>query len=172
MSDPQNTANAAAAAPAQDENQLIAERREKLRALREAQAAGAGVAFPNDFKPSHRAAQLHADHSGTDAETLEAQPVAASVAGRMMLKRVMGKASFATVQDASGRIQLYVTRDALGEELYAAFKHWDLGDILGAKAAGVIVGTDTPIVMCSRADNDETKLCSIALGCLMAGLNK
>ena len=124
MSDPQNTANAAAAAPAQDENQLIAERREKLRALREAQAAGAGVAFPNDFKPSHRAAQLHAEHSGTDAETLEAQPVAASVAGRMMLKRVMGKASFATVQDATGRIQLYITRDAVGEELYAAFKHW------------------------------------------------
>ena len=47
-----------------------------------------------------------------------------------------------------------------------------LGDILGAKAAGVIVGTDTPIVMCSRADTDETKLCSIALGCLMAGLKK
>ena len=133
MSDPQNTANAAAAAPAQDENQLIAERREKLRALREAQAAGAGVAFPNDFKPSHRAAQLHADHSGTDAETLEAQPVAASVAGRMMLKRVMGKASFATVQDATGRIQLYITRDAVGEELYAAFKHWDLGDIVAAE---------------------------------------
>ena len=133
MSDPQNTANAAAAAPAQDENQLIAERREKLRALREAQAAGAGVAFPNDFKPSHRAAQLHAEHSGTDAETLEAQPVAASVAGRMMLKRVMGKASFATVQDATGRIQLYITRDAVGEELYAAFKHWDLGDIVAAE---------------------------------------
>jgi lysyl-tRNA synthetase class 2 len=133
MSDPQNTANAAAAAPAQDENQLIAERREKLRALREAQAAGAGVAFPNDFKPSHRAAQLHADHGGTDAETLEAQPVAASVAGRMMLKRVMGKASFATVQDATGRIQLYITRDAVGEELYAAFKHWDLGDIVAAE---------------------------------------
>ena len=133
MSDPQNTANAAAAAPAQDENQLIAERREKLRALREAQAAGAGVAFPNDFKPSHRAAQLHAEHSGTDAETLEAQPVAASVAGRMMLKRVMGKASFATVQDATGRIQLYITRDAVGEELYAAFKHWDLGDIEAAE---------------------------------------
>ena len=133
MSDPQNTANAAAAAPAQDENQLIAERREKLRALREAQAAGAGVAFPNDFKPSHRAAQLHADHGGTDAETLETQPVAASVAGRMMLKRVMGKASFATVQDATGRIQLYITRDAVGEELYAAFKHWDLGDIVAAE---------------------------------------
>ncbi|WP_305806767.1 lysine--tRNA ligase, partial [Stenotrophomonas sp. YIM B06876] len=77
-------------------------------------------------------------HGDTPAETLEEQPVQVSVAGRMMLKRVMGKASFATVQDGSfgttgGRIQLYITRDAVGEELYAAFKHWDLGDIVGAE---------------------------------------
>ncbi|WP_440112833.1 lysine--tRNA ligase [Acidovorax sp. BL-A-41-H1] len=130
----------------QDDNQLIAERREKLRALREVQANGGGVAFPNNFKPAHKAAQLHQDHGETANETLEATPVTVSVAGRMMLKRVMGKASFATVQDGSlgevgGRIQLYVTRDAVGEELYAAFKHWDLGDIVGAE--GTLMKTKT-----------------------------
>ena len=134
-------------APApQDENQLIAERREKLRALREVQATGGGVAFPNNFKPSHKAAQLHLEHSAATNESLEATPVNVSVAGRMMLKRVMGKASFATIQDGSlgevgGRIQLYVTRDAVGEELYAAFKHWDLGDIVGAE--GLLMKTKT-----------------------------
>ncbi|MDH4418053.1 MAG: lysine--tRNA ligase [Acidovorax sp.] len=132
--------------PPQDDNQLIAERREKLRALREVQANGGGVAFPNNFKPAHKAAQLHQDHGETATETLEATPVTVSVAGRMMLKRVMGKASFATVQDGSlgevgGRIQLYVTRDAVGEELYAAFKHWDLGDIVGAE--GTLMKTKT-----------------------------
>lgn len=119
--------------PSSDDNQLIAERREKLRALREAQKQGKGPAFPNDFKPSDHAAALHAQHGETAAEALEAQGTVARVAGRMMLKRVMGKASFATLQDASGRIQIYVTRDAVGEEAYAAFKHWDLGDIVGAE---------------------------------------
>ncbi len=134
------------AAPAIDENQLIAERRDKLKALRERQAQGLGVAFPNDFKPRHHAAALHAGYGGADAPALEAQAVNASVAGRMMLKRVMGKASFATLQDGSlgetgGRIQLYVTRDAVGEEQYAEFKHWDLGDILGAE--GTLMKTKT-----------------------------
>ncbi len=134
-------------APApQDDNQLIAERREKLRALREAQANGGSVAFPNNFKPAHKAAQLHLEHSAATNESLEATPANVSVAGRMMLKRVMGKASFATIQDGSlgevgGRIQLYVTRDAVGEDLYAAFKHWDLGDILGAE--GTLMKTKT-----------------------------
>ena len=134
-------------APApQDDNQLIAERREKLRALREAQANGGSVAFPNNFKPAHKAAQLHLEHSAATNESLEATPVNVSVAGRMMLKRVMGKASFATIQDGSlgevgGRIQLYVTRDAVGEDLYAAFKHWDLGDIVGAE--GTLMKTKT-----------------------------
>ncbi|HYP70916.1 MAG TPA: OB-fold nucleic acid binding domain-containing protein, partial [Variovorax sp.] len=129
------------AAPALDDNQLIAERREKLKALRSAQADGKGVAFPNDFKPADRAVQLQAAHGETSAEALEAQPVGASVAGRMMLKRVMGKASFATLQDSTGRIQLYVTRDAIGEEAYAQFKHLDLGDILGAE--GTLMKTKT-----------------------------
>ncbi len=119
--------------PPTDENQLIAERREKLKALREAQQQGKGVAFPNDFKPGHRAARLQEHHGAKTAETLEAEKVHASMAGRMMLKRVMGKASFATIQDATGRFQLYVTRDAVGEETYSAFKHWDLGDIIAAE---------------------------------------
>jgi lysyl-tRNA synthetase class 2 len=120
-------------APAPDDNQLIAERREKLKTLRAAQAEGKGVAFPNDFKPADRAAALLAAHGETEPDALEATPIAVSVAGRMMLKRVMGKASFATVQDGTGRIQLYVTRDAVGEEAYAEFKRWDLGDIVGAE---------------------------------------
>jgi lysyl-tRNA synthetase, class II len=120
-------------ASAHDDNQLIAERREKLKALRAAQVEGKGVAFPNDFKPADRAAALIAAHGEAEPEALEAAPIAVSIAGRMMLKRVMGKASFATVQDATGRIQLYVTRDAVGEEAYAEFKRWDLGDIVGAE---------------------------------------
>src|SRR5256885_10216786 len=91
----------AAPAPA-DENQLIAERREKLKALREAQKQGKGVAFPNDFKPGHRAAALQEHHGAKSTEQLEQEKIAASVGGRMMLKRVMGKASFATLQDATG----------------------------------------------------------------------
>jgi lysyl-tRNA synthetase, class II len=116
--------------PAADDNQLIAERRRKLQALRDAKQ---GPVFPNDFKPGARAAALHAAHGEKTAEALEGEGTVASVAGRMMLKREMGKASFATIQDASGRIQLYVQRDAVGADTYAAFKHWDLGDIVGAE---------------------------------------
>ena len=145
MSD-HNTTSAADSAAPQDENQLIAERREKLKGLREAQAQGGGVAFPNDFQPTHHAASIQAAHAEQDAEALEAAAVSVSVGGRMMLKRVMGKASFATVQDGSlgatgGRIQLYITRDAIGEELYAQFKRWDLGDIIGA--SGTLMKTKT-----------------------------
>ncbi len=130
----------------QDENQLIAERREKLKALREGQAQGQSVAFPNDFKPQNHAASLQQRYGALDAEALEAQDAAVSVAGRMMLKRVMGKASFATLQDGSlgetgGRIQLYVTRDGVGEDVYADFKRWDLGDIVGAE--GTLMKTKT-----------------------------
>ncbi len=111
---------------AADENQLIAERREKLAAIR-----AAGVAFPNDFKPRHHAADLQHRHGQVPNEELEPQAIQVAVAGRMMLKRVMGKACFATLQDGTGRIQLYVTLDGVGAELLDAFKHWDLGDILG-----------------------------------------
>ncbi len=118
--------------PATDDNQLIAERRDKLKVLRERQREGGPVAFPNDFKPAHHAGQLHHLHGPKSAEVLEQEGLVVCVAGRMMLKRVMGKASFATLQDVSGRIQLYVARDEIGEDVYADFKHWDLGDILGA----------------------------------------
>ena len=116
-----------------DDNQLIAERREKLQALRAEAAARGAAAFPNDFKPKQHAADLHHKHGQVPNEELEPQAVKVAVAGRMMLKRVMGKACFATLQDGTGRIQLYVTLDAVGEEALAAFKRWDLGDILGCE---------------------------------------
>ncbi|SDN33304.1 lysine--tRNA ligase [Polaromonas sp. JS666] len=129
-----NQPNTPTATPApQDENKLIVERREKLKALRKDQADGKGVAFPNDFKPADHAGKLHAAHGDKDGEALAAEAIPAKVAGRMMLKRVMGKASFATLQDSTGRIQIFLTRDEIGEELYAAFKHWDLGDIVAAE---------------------------------------
>lgn len=129
MSDPKTPAPAAPA----DENQLIAERRVKLQALRQAQKDGLGVAFPNDWQPADHAEPLQRLHGAKEAEQLSAEGTVAKIAGRMMLKRVMGKASFATLQDQSGRIQIYVTRDDVGEDVYAAFKHWDLGDIVACE---------------------------------------
>ena len=126
----------APAAGTADPNQLIAERREKLAALRRQ-----GVAFPNDFKPRQHAADLHHRWGQLPNEALEPQAIPVSVAGRMMLKRVMGKACFATLQDGSGRIQLYVTLDGVGAEVLDAFKHWDLGDILGCE--GTLFRTKT-----------------------------
>jgi len=114
------------AQPVHDENQIIAERREKLSALRQH-----GVAFPNDFSREHYAADLHAAHGGKSKEALEAAGIQVQMAGRMMLKRVMGKASFATLQDMSGKLQVYVSNDVTGGTVHDAFKHWDLGDILG-----------------------------------------
>ncbi len=114
--------------PAQDDNQIVAERRGKLKALR-----AQGNAYPNDFRRDALADELHRSHDAKPGEELEATPVAVAVAGRMLLKRVMGKASFATLQDMSGRIQLYVTNDHAGDEVHGAFKHWDLGDIVGAR---------------------------------------
>ncbi|HEX6705426.1 MAG TPA: lysine--tRNA ligase [Albitalea sp.] len=111
-----------------DDNALIAERREKLAAIRQQ-----GVAFPNDFKPRDHAADLIRKHGALPNEELEPQGVRVAIAGRLMLKRLMGKASFGTLQDSSGRIQLFVTKDALGDAVYDAFKHWDLGDILAAE---------------------------------------
>ena len=127
--------------PPIEENQLIAERREKLAAIRQQ-----GIAFPNDFKPAQRAAELLRLHGEQTNEALEPLAITVSVAGRMMLKRVMGKASFCTLQDGSmgptdGRIQLFITKDALGDAAYEAFKHWDLGDIIGA--AGTLFKTKT-----------------------------
>ncbi len=123
-------------APVVDENQIIAERRAKLAELRKG-----GIAFPNDFNREHLAADLHTAYGAITGEELDARAVKVTAAGRMMLKRVMGKASFATLQDASGRIQIFVTNDAAGEAVHTAFKHWDLGDILGA--SGTLFKTRT-----------------------------
>ncbi|MBH9551226.1 lysine--tRNA ligase [Inhella gelatinilytica] len=130
-----------ATAPHADENQLIAERRAKLAERRAAAQQSGGVVFPNDFKPEHRALPLAQRYGDIPNEDLEPQAVEVSIAGRMMLKRIMGKASFATIQDATGRIQLYIQRDAIGESAYADFKHWDLGDIVGAR--GTVFRTKT-----------------------------
>ncbi len=112
----------------QDTNQIIEERRAKLAALRLA-----GNAFPNDFRRNDLASDLHKKYDEQSNDILEANPITVRVAGRMMLKRVMGKASFATIQDMSGHIQLYITKDIAGESTHATFKHYDLGDILGAQ---------------------------------------
>lgn len=109
--------------------------------MREAAKAAGTAAFPNDFKPADRALPLIEAHGEKEAEALEAEGLSVSVGGRMMLKRVMGKASFATVQDATGRIQAYITRDAVGEEVYADFKKWDLGDIIAVE--GTLMKTKT-----------------------------
>jgi lysyl-tRNA synthetase class 2 len=118
----------AAATPPADESQVFAERRAKLARLRES-----GPAFPNDFVPADRAGLLLAAHADASREALEAAAVAVSVAGRMVLKRVQGKASFATVQDATGRLQLWINDEGVGADAHEAFKHWDLGDILAAE---------------------------------------
>ncbi|WP_334186513.1 lysine--tRNA ligase [Noviherbaspirillum sp.] len=134
--DNQNTA------PVEDENSIIAERRAKLAAIRQK-----GVAFPNDFRPQQKAADLQAQYGDMGREELEALAVQVSIAGRMMLKREAGKkAAFATLQDASGqkadgRIQLYVTSDKTGEAEMEAFRHYDLGDILGIE--GTLFKTKT-----------------------------
>ena len=112
-----------------DLNNELKARREKLAALREQ-----GIPFPNDFRRDHTSDQLHADFDGKENEELEALNVEVAVAGRMMTRRIMGKASFVTLQDVGGRIQLYVARDDLAEGVYNdQFKKWDLGDIIAAR---------------------------------------
>jgi len=110
------------------ENDLIAQRRAELQKLREA-----GWNYPNHFRRDALAAPLLADHSGKDQAELEHKHIRVKIAGRMMTRRVMGKAAFAHLQDMSGRMQIYVRRDDVPEGQYDAFKHWDLGDILGAE---------------------------------------
>ena len=136
MSEPQTPPPAADASPV-DENKLIAERREKLKALR-----AQGVAFPNDFRPDAYAGDLQAEYADAErwsAETLAATPRTVRVAGRLLAKRVMGKASFARLQDGTGAIQLYLRAD-LGDA-YEAFKGWDIGDIVGVE--GTLTRTRT-----------------------------
>ena len=136
------TSDTQVAAAAPDENKIIAERRAKLTALRTQ-----GIAFPNDFRPQHKAADLHLQYGSKTREELDAEEIPVVLAGRMMLKRAAGKkAVFATLQDASGiradgRIQIYVTLDHAGEAAMAALHHYDLGDILGV--SGTLFRTKT-----------------------------
>ncbi|MGY6630755.1 MAG: lysine--tRNA ligase [Wenzhouxiangella sp.] len=126
MSESQDTETGAV----QDENRLIAERRDKLTSLREA-----GQAYPNDWRADDVAAELlerYADEETWGQAALEALDERFTLAGRMMSRRIMGKASFVHIQDRSGaRFQLYLRRDDLPEGVYQAFKHWDIGDIVG-----------------------------------------
>ena len=122
----QAPANAETKDETRDENKIIAERREKLFKLR-----AAGPVFPNDFRRANAMGALAAEYGSLDKPDLEAKKIEVSIAGRMVLKRVMGKASFATLQDGSSRIQIYVSNDLTGEATHEAFKHWDLGDIVG-----------------------------------------
>ncbi len=121
-----------------DENFLVAERRAKLAALR-----AEGIAFPNDARRSDYAGDLQDEYADADAwtgEALEASGRSVAIAGRLLAKRVMGKAAFATVQDMSGRIQLFLQSNALGDT-YEAFKGWDVGDIVAAQ--GTLMRTRT-----------------------------
>ncbi len=108
------------------EHEQIARRRMKLAQLREQ-----GNPFPADFRRNVMAGELHAEYGGKDAALFEQQPVRVKVAGRIMTRRIMGKASFMHLQDMSGRIQIYMQRDVLPEGVYKAFKGWDIGDIVG-----------------------------------------
>lgn len=140
--------------PQVDLSQQLVERKEKLKGLREQ-----GIAFPNDFRRDSLAADLQAQYGNEEAEALVAQKVRVKVAGRMMLRRIMGKASFATIQDMSGQIQLYITRDNLPEGYYnEAFKKWDLGDIVAA--SGTLFFTKTGEL---TLDVDEIRLLTKAL---------
>jgi lysyl-tRNA synthetase class 2 len=129
MSDDQDTQDKVDSNVQEDTNKLIAQRREKLSALREN-----GNAFPNTFRRNALAAEIIAKYSSVDDETLVEQPVRVRVAGRMMTRRVMGKNSFVHIQDMSGQIQLFIGRDSLSENFYNdQFKKWDIGDIIGAE---------------------------------------
>ncbi|WP_024299401.1 lysine--tRNA ligase [Methylomicrobium lacus] len=120
----------------QDEQELIRLRRAKLSALRES-----GIAFPTDFRRNVVAGEVLAEYGEKSKEELEASPLRVKVAGRIMTRRIMGKASFCHIQDMSGQIQLYVTRDALPGDFYnEQFKKWDIGDIVGAE--GVLFKTN------------------------------
>lgn len=135
MSEDNNSVNPADEAV--DENKLIAQRREKLSAMREQ-----GNAFPNDFRRNTLADECQLAYGDKSAEELEQLDVKVAVAGRLMAKRIMGKASFAQLQDMSGRMQLFLQRDALPEGVYnEGFKKWDIGDIIGAE--GTLFKTKT-----------------------------
>jgi lysyl-tRNA synthetase class 2 len=111
-----------------DTNELIAQRRAKLAGMRDK-----GNAFPNHFRRDSLAADLHRSYENKTEPELEAEPIPVKVAGRIMTRRLMGKASFVHLQDMSGRIQLYVRQDEISPEVYEDFLQWDLGDIIGVE---------------------------------------
>jgi lysyl-tRNA synthetase class 2 len=111
-----------------DTNELIAQRRAKLHELRKQ-----GNAYPNQFRRNVLAANLHAAYENKTEPELEAEPIQVAVAGRIMTRRLMGKASFVHLQDQSGRIQLYIRQDEISPEAYAEFLQWDIGDIIGVE---------------------------------------
>ena len=113
-----------------DENRLIAERREKLHALK-----AETIAFPNDFRPNTNAAVLQERFADDDTETLAQVDETFALAGRMLAKRVMGKIAFVKVQDGTGAIQFVIQRDNLPEGHYQQFKQWDIGDIIGGSGS-------------------------------------
>jgi len=120
----------------ENENDLIAQRRQDLKELRKT-----GNAYTNQFKRDSLALDLHAQYENKSKEELEGESIKVAVAGRMMSRRIMGKASFAHIQDMSGKIQLYVRRDDLADGVYNdGFKKWDIGDIIGA--TGTIMKTN------------------------------
>lgn len=136
-----------------EDNHVIATRREKLTALR-----AQGQAFPNTFRRDALAEHLHGTYRDRDAASLDAETTEYRLAGRLMAKRGQGKVSFVELQDSSGRIQLFVQMNAIGADVYEAFKHWDVGDIVG------VVGT----VMRTKAGELSLRVSRIEL--LVKGL--
>lgn len=108
-----------------DESEVYQIRKQKLAELREG-----GFNFPNEFRRKNLAAHLMAEYAAKEKEALAEQPIKVAIAGRIVLRRIMGKASFFHIQDVSGRIQAYIRQNDL-PEIYEQFKHWDLGDIVG-----------------------------------------
>jgi len=137
MSDnPRDPSRPAEPGTAHEREKLVAERRAKLKALREN-----GFAYQNDFERQHLAADLVEKHGNAERDTLDLNAVMVKVSGRLMLKRTMGKVTFANIQDMSGQIQIFVADNAPGREVHEAFKHYDIGDIIGV--AGVLFKTRT-----------------------------
>ena len=119
-----------------DTHELIASRKAKLAAIRHQ-----GQAYPNDFRRDALALDLHQTYGDKEASELEANPHSVKVAGRLMLRRVMGKASFVHLQDMTGRIQIYIKKESVGDESYDAFQEWDLGDVIAIE--GTLFKTKT-----------------------------
>ena len=131
--------------PELDENDIFSLRKAQLDEMRLK-----GNPFPNDFRRKHLAARLHDQFGENTKQELEDDTTETSVSGRVVLRRMMGKASFLTIQDMSGRIQLYVRQDDVGVDVYEQYKHWDIGDIVGAEGSMMKTKTDELTVKVSR----------------------